>query len=139
MLSPRVTGRAANVKRTVAVFRAIGSTGFPYDEEFVRDVAGRSCDRSNEADGVVRQLAAILPSGNRKPLLGAGRVPTLVSYGKGDPLVRYEGGIDTAEAIPGARLVGIDGWEHDVPRELWPTILDEICAIAARGGLRPGA
>ena len=114
------------------IFRAIGSPGFPFDEEFVRDVAARSFDRGNDAEGVVRQLAAILASGNRKPRLGAVRAPALVLHGKADPLIPYEAAVDTAEAIPGAKLVGIEGWGHDLPRETWPTIIDEICENAAR-------
>lgn len=133
LLAPPAAGRDENIDRTVRIFRAIGSSGFPFDEAFVRDIAGRSYDRGNDPEGVMRQLAAILASGNRKPRLGSVRVPTLVLHGKTDPLVPYEGGVDTAEAIPGAKLVGIDGWGHDMPRELWPRIIDEICEVAARG------
>lgn len=132
LLAPAVAGREENIERTVMIFRAIGSPGFPFDEAFVRDIAGRSYDRGHDPEGVVRQLAAILASGNRKPRLGTVRVPTLVLHGKADPLVPYEGGVDTAEAIAGAKLVGLDGWGHDMPRELWPAIIDEICEVAAR-------
>jgi len=62
------------------------------------------------------------------------RVPTLVLHGEADPLVRAVGGRETAAAIPGARLVTFPGMGHDLPRELWPAIIDEIRAVANRAG-----
>ena len=44
------------------------------------------------------------------------------------------GGRATAKAIPGARLVLIDGMGHDLPRGAWPRMLDAIEENAARGG-----
>ena len=35
----------------VETFRVIGSHGYPLDEEFVRELAGRSWDRSYDPDG----------------------------------------------------------------------------------------
>ncbi len=132
LLSPPVTGREENIERAVSVFRTIGSPGFAFDEAMVRDIAGRSFDRGFHPEGVARQLVAILASGNRKERLASVRVPTLVIHGNKDPLVPFEGGVDTAEAIPGAKLVEIDGMGHDFPRAVWPRIIDEICALAAR-------
>ncbi|HXC52823.1 MAG TPA: alpha/beta hydrolase [Candidatus Limnocylindrales bacterium] len=132
LLSPPVTGREENIERAVSVFRTIGSPGFAFDEAMVRDIAGRSFDRGFHPEGVARQLVAILASGNRKERLASVRVPTLVIHGNKDPLVPFEGGVDTAESIPGAKLVEIDGMGHDFPRAVWPRIIDEICALAAR-------
>ena len=132
LLSPPVSGREENIERAVTVFRTIGSPGFEFDEKMVRDVAGRSFDRGFHPEGVARQLVAILASGNRKERLASVRVPTLVIHGNADPLVPFSGGVDTAESIPGAKLVEIDGMGHDFPRGVWPQIIDEICALAAR-------
>jgi pimeloyl-ACP methyl ester carboxylesterase len=132
LLGPPVTTREENIERAVKVFRVIGSPGFPFDEAMVRDIAGRSYDRGFHPEGVARQLVGILASGNRKERLAAVRVPTLVIHGNADPLVPFAGGVDTAEAIPGAKLVEIDGMGHDMPREVWPRMVDEICALAAR-------
>ncbi len=132
LLAPPATGREGSIERAVEVFRTIGSQEIPFDEARIRDIAGRSFERGFNPGGVARQLVAILASGNRKPRLAAVRVPTLVIHGKDDPLIPYEGGVDTADAIAGARLVGIDGMGHDMPPQLWPRIIDEICALAAR-------
>jgi pimeloyl-ACP methyl ester carboxylesterase len=58
------------------------------------------------------------------------RVPTLVLTGEADPVQPVPAARATAEAIPGARLVTYPGMGHDLPRELWPAIIDEIHAIS---------
>jgi len=134
-------GRETNVARAARVFRAIGSPGFAFDEEGVREVAGRSYDRCFHPAGAAHQLAAILASGDRTPALRSIRAPTLVIHGKDDPLVGVSGAKATAKAIPDAELMLIDGMGHDLPRELWPRIVEGIRANADRAGdrnLRPG-
>ena len=39
-----------------------------------------------------------------------------------------EGGIDTADAIPGAELLILDGMGHSFPPEVAPQILDALVA-----------
>jgi len=89
-------------------------------------VAGASWDRGRNPAGVARQLAAIIASGDRTPLLKTIRVPTLVIHGTADRLVAPSGGRATARAIPGARLLLIPGMGHDLPRGAWPQIIDGI-------------
>jgi pimeloyl-ACP methyl ester carboxylesterase len=126
--------REAGIERAVKTFKVIGSPGYPFDEERIRDIAARSYDRGHSAAGVVRQLHAITASGDRTSALRNVRVPTTVIHGKRDVLVRPGGGRATARAIPGARLKMIEGMGHDLPRELWPTVVEEIAATAARAG-----
>ena len=54
------------------------------------------------------------------------KAPTLVIHGTVDPLVRPEGGKDTAASIPGAKLLMIDGMGHALPMRMWPQIIDAI-------------
>jgi pimeloyl-ACP methyl ester carboxylesterase len=56
--------------------------------------------------------------------------PTLVIHGTVDPLVRPEGGKDTAASIPNARLVMIEGMGHAMPIPMWPQIIDAIASHA---------
>jgi pimeloyl-ACP methyl ester carboxylesterase len=127
-------GRDAAVERAVRTFTVIGSPGYPFDEERVRRVAGRSYDRGHSAVGVLRQLHAITASGDRTRALREVRLPATVIHGTGDPLVRPAGGKATARAIPGARLKLIEGMGHDLPRQLWPVFAEEIAGTAARAG-----
>jgi pimeloyl-ACP methyl ester carboxylesterase len=127
-------GREAAIERAVRTFRVIGSPGYPFDEERVRTIAGRSYDRGHSAAGVLRQLHAITASGDRTGALRTVRAPTTVIHGNRDPLVRPAGGRATARAIPNARLKMVDGMGHDLPRQLWPTFVNEIHGNAARAG-----
>jgi pimeloyl-ACP methyl ester carboxylesterase len=77
-------------------------------------------------------MAAIGTAPDRTPLLREVKVPTTVIHGDADRLVMSSGGRATANAIAGARLVVIPGMAHDLPRELWGQLLDEIENNAAR-------
>ena len=53
-------------------------------------------------------------------------------------MIRPSGGKATAKAIPGARLMMIEGMGHDLPRGAWPQIIDAIAEHArAADGARP--
>jgi pimeloyl-ACP methyl ester carboxylesterase len=125
-------GREAVVRRAIRTFKAIGSPGFPFEEDRIRDLAARSYDRGHSASGVARQLHAITTSGDRTRALAGVRAPTTVIHGTRDPLIRPSGGRATAKAIPGARLRLIDGMGHDLPEALWQTFADEIASNAER-------
>jgi pimeloyl-ACP methyl ester carboxylesterase len=122
------------IDHVVKMYRVIGSPGFDRDEDDLRDVAGRSYDRGRNPAGSGRQLAAIIASGDRTAGLRGLRVPTVVIHGTKDKLVSPSGGRATAKAIPGARLVKIEGMGHDLPRGTWPQIIGAIAENAARAG-----
>jgi pimeloyl-ACP methyl ester carboxylesterase len=124
--------REAAIERVIKTFKTIGSPGYPFDEERIREIAGRSFDRGHSQAGIARQLHAITASGDRTARLRRLDVPTVVIHGKSDVLVNPSGGRATADAIPNARLKLIDGMGHDLPRQLWPTIVEEIACNAAR-------
>jgi pimeloyl-ACP methyl ester carboxylesterase len=120
------------IEHMVGVFTAIGSPGELRDVENVRALAAASYDRDRDPEGPGRQLAAIIAAGNRSSELRRITAPTLVVHGTADKLVRFSGGRATARAIPGARLLPIEGMGHDLPRPLWPRLLDAILANAER-------
>ena len=138
LLRPRaIADRSAAVSAAVEIFRLIGSHGFAFDEEYLRDVAGRSWDRGYDPAGSLRQLAAAATQPNRAAALRRIAVPTLVIHGLHDPLVAPSGGLAIAKAIPNSRFVGFSGMGHDLPRALWPEFVREIAALAALGERRP--
>lgn len=114
------------------IARAIGSPGYPFDPERQREKVLRGVRRSVYPAGLPRQLAAIIDDGDRTARLAGVRTPTLVMHGEADPLVKPAGGIATAAAIPGARLVTIPGWGHDLPLQLVDRFADEIAGHARR-------
>ena len=96
------------------------------NEDRVREKAALAYDRSYYPEGRPRQMVAIMVDGNRQPALQSVTAPTLVIHGADDPLVPVEGGKDTAEAIPGAELLIIDGMGHEMPPEVWTQIVEAI-------------
>jgi pimeloyl-ACP methyl ester carboxylesterase len=132
------SGRDAYIAHIERVFAAIGSPGLPRDVEQIRELAAGSYDRDHDPDGPGRQLAAIIASGNRAAELRKVTAPTLVVHGKADPLVAYSGGRATARLIRGAKLMSIEGMGHDLPRAIWPRLIDAILALASSADERGG-
>jgi pimeloyl-ACP methyl ester carboxylesterase len=136
-LSRPPADREGYIDRTVKVFSVIGSRGLPQDTERHRDIAARSWDRGLDPAASGRQLGAIIASGNRTKRLGSIAAPTLVIHGSKDPMVSRTGGRATARAIPGARMLTIEGMGHDLPEAAWPQILDAIAANAQAADREP--
>lgn len=108
-----------------------GSPAYPADESELRERGRRAFARGGmTAADVQRQTAAIAAAGDRRAELAAITAPTLVLHGEDDRMIRVEAARATAEAIPGARLVTYPGMGHDMPRELWSAIADEISTLA---------
>ena len=127
LLGPPARSREDAMERAVASYGVIGSPGFPLDEAGLRDRAAMSWDRHiYDSKGVVRQLSAILASGDRTERLPEIEVPVTVIHGAEDPLISVSGGRATAKAIPHADLLVIEGMGHDLPKDAWNEILDAI-------------
>ncbi len=115
---------------SLTVFRLVAGPGA--DEELFRQLARASLERSFRPMGVLRQTAAIVASPDRTPGLRRIDVPSLVIHGLSDPLVRPSGGIATARAIPGSRLLMFPEMGHDMPPPRWPEMVSAIGQNASR-------
>jgi pimeloyl-ACP methyl ester carboxylesterase len=132
MLRPAARTREAYVEDHLQTYRLIGSHSFDFEEEHKRERAARLFDRGIHPAGAARQMAAIVTATDRTVQLRQVQVPTTVIHGDQDPLVSVSGGRATAAAVPGAELVILPGMGHDLPRELWPQIIDTIARTTAR-------
>ena len=112
----------------VQMFGVIGSPAYPATPDELRDRLGRSIRRAYTPAGTARQLLAIIASGDRRKLLRTIKAPTLVIHGAADPLVPLAAGRDTAQNIPGAELLVIDGMGHDFPEALMPKLAQAIAS-----------
>jgi pimeloyl-ACP methyl ester carboxylesterase len=101
-------------------------------EAEMRRLIAASMERSFRPDGSGRQTAAIISQPDRTEPLGRVTVPTLVIHGLVDTLVRPSGGIATAKAIPGARLLMFNDMGHDLPGTRYLDIAEAIASVAAR-------
>jgi pimeloyl-ACP methyl ester carboxylesterase len=124
--------REGYVDHLVRTFGVVGSPGFERDEAGLRARLSAGFDRGHDPSGVARQLLAVAASGDRTRALRRVNVPTVVIHGHDDPLVPVRAGRATARAIPGARLVEIAGMGHDLPRPVWPQIIEAVVDNAAR-------
>ncbi len=123
--------REAFIEYAARMFAKVGSRGIPQDIEGTRRIAALSFDRELDRSGTGRQLAAIIASGDRTAELKRITAPTLVIHGSADTLVSPSGGRATARAIAGAKLMMIEGMGHDLPRVLWPRLIDAFATHAA--------
>ena len=129
---PTTTDTDSLVAFLVNAARVIGSPAYPSNEERLIKRVRADLARSYSPTGYLRQMAAIMASGDRRPQLASITAPTLVIHGDADPLVSVEGGRDTAANIKGAELKIIPGMGHDLPLPLVDTIADAIAGIALR-------
>jgi len=126
LLAPPARTRDEVLDRAVTNTRVIGSPDFELDETEVRERAALAFDRAYDPPGLARQLLAVWASGDRTERLAGVRAPTLVIHGAKDRLIPLAAGRATAAAIPGARLEVLDDMGHDLPRPLWPRIVELI-------------
>lgn len=130
-LTGRAAARGGPVELLVAIYRALSSPGYPFPEQWARETATISHERSpRDPRSAQRQTATARTF--RLPPLSRIRVPALVIAGAGDPLVRVAAGRDVARQIPDATLRVYPGVGHTLPAELWPEIVQELSALAAR-------
>jgi pimeloyl-ACP methyl ester carboxylesterase len=133
LMVPPATSREEAIEQSVATWRVIGSTGFPFDEDRVREQAATDYERGFHPAGTARQLAAIITQPDRTKELSVLDVPALVIHGEADPLVDPSGGQATAAAIPGATLDLVPGMGHDLPPERTDQLVADLAAHFSRG------
>ena len=129
---PRAVTRDEVIQKMLRAVRAVGSPGYPADENEVAAGAGRAYDRCYDPVGAARQGIATIASGDRTERLRHLDVPTLVIHGLADRMCDVSGGRATAEAIPGAELVLIEGMGHNLPPGLRSQLAARIAGFVWR-------
>jgi pimeloyl-ACP methyl ester carboxylesterase len=129
---PRAVTRDDVIRQMVRASRAVGSPAYPADENEVAARAGLAYDRAHDPIGVARQAVATVASGDRTERLRRLAVPTLVIHGLADRMCDPSGGRATAEAVPGAELVLIEGMGHDLPAPLRSQLATRISEFVWR-------
>ena len=130
MSAPRPEDPAEAERLAVEGFRLIAGPHFDADE--VGGMVRTAISRNVNPLGTIRQLVAIQASPDRTAALHEVRVPTLVIHGLRDQLVMPSGGIATARAVPGSRLIVFPDMAHDLPKPRRAEIVEEIARNADR-------
>lgn len=129
MQAPPAT-REERIGQSISIRRVLLGSADPFDETFERARSSRAVDRAYNPAGTGRQLIAVLAAPGRVEALRKLDVPTLVIHGDDDVLVPVENGRIVAAAVPGARLIEFEGMGHDLPKRVWPQVLDAIERLA---------
>ena len=96
------------------------SGGSPYfDEGAMRELIARDVARGNDAAATLVNHYAMDFDGPVHGGFGDITAPTLVVHGDHDPLLPLAHGEALRDAIPGARLLVLQGAGHDLPKPLW--------------------
>ncbi|GGI08721.1 alpha/beta fold hydrolase [Egicoccus halophilus] len=135
LAQPAARDLEQHVARHLAMLRHIGSPTLAFDEPLERAAAAeawRRSDGSDRAARVARQIGAIQASGDRTPELRRVTAPTLVIHGDTDPMVHPSGGHATAQAIPGARHVELDGMAHHIAPDVLDRLVDLVVEHTGR-------
>jgi pimeloyl-ACP methyl ester carboxylesterase len=130
---PSSDSRNDLIEASLLVQRALSSPGFPVSEAEMNARAERRTDRAPfDLAGLARQSAALIVAPPRNALLRQVRCPALVLHGADDPVIPAAAARDTAESIPGAKLVIVPGMGHDLPAALVPVCLKHIGDFVAK-------
>ncbi|AZO11173.1 MULTISPECIES: alpha/beta hydrolase [unclassified Mesorhizobium] len=108
---------------------ALASTLHPFDEDRARATIEEDFDRSGGLASATNHF--LLKGGGQERRAKDLSVPLLVIHGTADPIFPIEHGEALASAVPGARLVRIEGGGHELHRMDWPQIIE---AITQHGG-----
>jgi len=133
LTGPPATDRESAVQRAIEGNRVWGSPAFA-DEDRWRREAEAAFDRCFDPAGVGRQFFAVGAAGSWADELPGVTTPTLVMHGDRDTLIDISGGRRTAELIPGARFVAVEGMGHDYPPQLWDRWVAEVSAFCQPTG-----
>jgi len=120
LMAKPAQSRQEYIDRHVAAHHVYGSKPEWLDEEFLAARAAAAYDRCFCSAGIGRQMRAVGTDGSRTGALRDVDVPALVIHGSRDTLIDPSGGRQTADVIPGARYVEIEGMGHDYPVAVWP-------------------
>jgi len=131
LTAPPAADRASEIERRLAGQHVWGSPGL-VDDEQVAALASAAYDRAFDPAGVGRQFFAVGAAGSWADELPGVTTPMLVLHGTADTLIDISGGRRTAELVPGAVFVELDGMGHDYPPAFQRRIVDEVTAFIDR-------
>jgi pimeloyl-ACP methyl ester carboxylesterase len=122
--------REALAELLVRDARQLAGTRQPFDEAAARALVDRDLERTRNPESLRNHE---LLDGGREPQgeLSETGAPVLVIHGTEDPLIPYQHGVALAEAVPGARLVTLEGGGHELNEGDWEQIVEAIVAHTA--------
>lgn len=129
---PPVVSREDAIAAFLENERLAGTSAYPSNEAWLRELGGLSYDRGFRPDGIHRQMSVLFTSGDRREALGSLTMPTAIIHGREDRLVKAQASIEMAQLIPQAELHLYPGMGHMVVEPLWSEFAEIIRRTVAR-------
>lgn len=126
--------RADAVGYLVDDARLVAGTAFPFDEAATRAFMQRDFDRSGGYLSATNHSVLFDTGETWQGRLPRMKVPLLVMHGTADPVFPVEHGETLAAAVPGARLVKLEGGGHELHPGHWDGIVRTITEHTGRRG-----
>ncbi|MBD0840496.1 alpha/beta fold hydrolase [Streptomyces sp. TRM68416] len=115
------------------LWRVLHGSVLPFDEDEYRAMERRVYERARDLRAPLNHTYAGAAGGDSTADLASVTAPTLVLHGTEDPMFPPAHAEATASAIPGARLVLIDGMGHTLPAALDAHLADAVLRHTGRG------
>lgn len=110
---------------TVAKWKVLVGSKHPLDEAGITRLAREEVQRSSSMASMNNHG---LVTGGESYLVRTGEIglPTLVIHGTEDPIIPYAHGAALTKAIPGARILTLEGAGHEIHRDDWDAIIEAV-------------
>ncbi|MEU4194247.1 alpha/beta hydrolase [Kribbella sp. NPDC026611] len=100
-----------------------------FDEAAARELVRTDMARARNYEGALTNHFAMEFDGPKGGDFGDLKVPVLVLHGSADPLLPLPHGEAVRNAVPGSRLVVLDGMGHGLSEPYWATFVDELVTL----------
>ena len=124
---PLPEDRESRIAQVVEIYRQMAGPAVPFEEEYWVPLLAESVDRSWNPD--CRHFEAIQDTRSWYAEVPNIAVPTLVIHGTADNVLPYSHGVATADAVPGARMLTLEGVGHELPRPLNGRVIGAILEL----------
>ncbi len=110
----------------VADARALAGSAHPFDEQAAREFVQRDLARARNPASLGNHALLHEGEDDDSSSLAALAAPLLVIHGTADPLFGPQHGEALVNAVPGARLMLLNGSGHELHQAHWPAIVDAV-------------
>ncbi len=122
--------REEHIQFQVELFGVIGGSTLDGSESVRYEHAARAYDRTQNRGSMMNHGMAVQGCPDRRAALRNLSLPCLVIHGTEDPVFPHPHGVAIADAVPGAKLLSIEGMGHAIPDSHVGSFADRILAIS---------
>lgn len=114
------------IENSLLFLKRLCGDAINFDEKHYRQYLMTSLDRQYSPAGTLRQIAAIVATGDIRKYLKKVVAPTLILHGENDPMFAVDAANDIWQNIYGSELKIIKGMGHEIPPAMESMIIGLI-------------